>query len=95
MLSSLRTKVALSGWPCSVPKELSRCATSSPRLIIATLERPTLVALEEEACRRGLREVSVSSTRTAHSFYLRNEFVDEGSSESTLGLDSLRMRKAF
>jgi len=54
-----------------------------------------LVALEEEACRRGLREVSVSSTRTAHSFYLCNEFVDEGSSESTLGLDSLRMRKAF
>jgi GNAT superfamily N-acetyltransferase len=52
-----------------------------------------LEALEEEADRRGLKELELSSTATAHPFYLRNGYVDTGKRSSMFGLSSPIMMK--
>jgi GNAT superfamily N-acetyltransferase len=54
-----------------------------------------LGALEEEADRRGLKELELSSTATAHQFYLSNGYVDTGERSSMFGLSSPIMRKAL
>jgi GNAT superfamily N-acetyltransferase len=54
-----------------------------------------LCALEAEACRRGQTEVTLSATRTAHAFYLRNGYEDTGAVESAFGLVSSKMRKGL
>jgi GNAT superfamily N-acetyltransferase len=54
-----------------------------------------LRALEVEATRRGQTEVTLSSTRTAHAFYLRNGYQDTGVVESAFGLESPAMRKVL
>ena len=52
-----------------------------------------LTALEEEARRRGLTELTLTSTRTGLPFYLRNGYVDEGTTQTHLGLAARAMRK--
>ena len=54
-----------------------------------------LGALEVEARRRGLTEITLSSTQTGYAFYLRNGFADAGAANSAFGLESRRMRKAL
>jgi GNAT superfamily N-acetyltransferase len=48
--------------------------------------RALLVALEEEATHRRLSSLSLSSTKTAHDFYLRNGFIDTGRQQEVLGM---------
>jgi GNAT superfamily N-acetyltransferase len=52
-----------------------------------------LGALEKEAERRGLTELELSSTATAHGFYLRNGYFDTGKKSSMFGLHAPIMRK--
>ena len=52
-----------------------------------------LSALEDEAKRLDLKEMHLESTKTSHSFYLRNEFKDEGSEVSSFGIPCYKMRK--
>lgn len=52
-----------------------------------------LAALEEEARRRGLKELTLTSTRTGLPFYLRQGYVDEGPTRSHFGLEARAMRK--
>jgi len=57
--------------------------------------RTMLGALEDEAARRGVRVVELSSTATAHEFYLRNGYVDTGKKSVMFGLTSPIMTKAL
>jgi GNAT superfamily N-acetyltransferase len=52
-----------------------------------------LSALETEASKRGLVELQVNSTKTAHDFYRRNGYSDTGHEESEFGLTARRMKK--
>lgn len=54
-----------------------------------------LVALEEEARRRGLTEITLNSTRTSHEFYLRNGYADTGAVVAAHGLEAPQMRKVL
>jgi GNAT superfamily N-acetyltransferase len=54
-----------------------------------------LLALEAEAHRRGQTEITLSSSRTAQAFYLRNGYVNTGAVESAFGLVSPQMRKGL
>lgn len=55
--------------------------------------RQMLAALEDEARRRGLTELTLTSTRTGLPFYLRNGYQDEGPAQTHLGLAARAMRK--
>jgi GNAT superfamily N-acetyltransferase len=57
--------------------------------------RAMLAALEQEAKRRGLSEIVLYSTRTAHEFYLRNGYADTGVEVEAFGLQSPEMRKVI
>lgn len=52
-----------------------------------------LAALEGEARRRGLEELELYSTATAHQFYVRKGYVETGKRGSAFGLSSRGMRK--
>jgi GNAT superfamily N-acetyltransferase len=52
-----------------------------------------LGALEMEARRRGIGELYLESTKTAHAFYLRNGFLDSGAPEVAFGIEGYPMRK--
>jgi GNAT superfamily N-acetyltransferase len=52
-----------------------------------------LGALEVEAQRRGIGELYLESTKTAHPFYLRNGFLDSGAPEVAFGIEGYPMRK--
>jgi GNAT superfamily N-acetyltransferase len=54
-----------------------------------------LAALEKEARRRGLSEVKLGSTVTAHKFYRRNGYSDTGKNESLYGLTARGMKKSL
>jgi hypothetical protein len=49
--------------------------------------------LEEEAVRRGHRELTLGSTATAHRFYLGQGYADTGRVSSLFGLTSPVMAK--
>lgn len=52
-----------------------------------------LEALEKEAARRGIREVTLSTTVTAHGFYVRNGYADTERKSGLFGMSSTVMRK--
>jgi GNAT superfamily N-acetyltransferase len=52
-----------------------------------------LSALETEASKRGLRQIELSSTKTAHDFYRRNGYSDTGHEASAFGLTAQLMKK--
>lgn len=52
-----------------------------------------LFALEDEALKRGLTRIELSSTKTAHDFYRRNGYSDTGKEESAFGLTAQLMAK--
>lgn len=54
-----------------------------------------LRALEEEAVRRGHRELTLGSTATAHRFYLGKGYADTGRVASLFGLTSPLMAKTL
>jgi GNAT superfamily N-acetyltransferase len=55
--------------------------------------RAMLTALETEAARRSLTELTLRSTRSAHSFYLRLGFVDAGPPQRGRFITAQPMRK--
>jgi GNAT superfamily N-acetyltransferase len=57
--------------------------------------RAMLAALEQEAKRRGVSEIVLHSTRTAHEFYLRNGYSDTGVEVEAFGLQAPEMRKVM
>ena len=57
--------------------------------------RAMLAALEAEATRRGLDELTLGSTETAHRFYLRLGFVDTGPARRGRFITAYPMRKTL
>ena len=54
-----------------------------------------LEALEKEAATRGLTELTLSSTVTAHGFYLRNGYADTDRKSGLFGMSSTVMKKTL
>jgi hypothetical protein len=54
-----------------------------------------LAALEIEAIRRGLVELTLRSTETAHEFYLKSGFVDSGPARQGRFITANPMRKGL
>ena len=52
-----------------------------------------LAALEAEARRRGMAELTLTSTRTGLAFYLRQGYADEGPTRTHHGLEARSLRK--
>jgi GNAT superfamily N-acetyltransferase len=57
--------------------------------------RAMMEALEREASRRNLTDITLESTATARNFYLALGFVDSGSPVSVLSVSGQPMRKAL
>jgi hypothetical protein len=57
--------------------------------------RAMLAALEAEAVRRGLVELNLRSTKTAHDFYLRSGFLDSGPARRGRFITAYPMRKGL
>ena len=57
--------------------------------------RAMLTALENEAARRNLAELTLRSTESAHRFYLRLGFVDSGPARRGRFITAQPMRKAL
>jgi GNAT superfamily N-acetyltransferase len=57
--------------------------------------RAMLAALEAEARRRGFGQVELTSTGTAHKFYLRNGYSDTGKNGSAFGMSAPNMIKTL
>ena len=55
--------------------------------------RAMLAALETEARKRGFSKIELTSTATAHQFYLRNGYSDTGKDGSAFGMSAPGMVK--
>jgi GNAT superfamily N-acetyltransferase len=55
--------------------------------------RAMLRALETEAAARGITDLALTSTATAHEFYRRNGYADTGETSSAFGLTAHKMTK--
>jgi len=57
--------------------------------------RAMLAALETEALQRGFSKIELTSTATAHQFYLRNGYSDTGTNGSAFGMSAPGMVKTI
>lgn len=64
-----------------------------PEVLHQGVGKAMLGALETEARARGVAALELTSTQTAHAFYLRNGYRDTGQNESMFGLTGIGMRK--
>lgn len=66
-----------------------------PEALYKGVGREMLAALEAEARKRGFRQVELTSTRTAHQFYLRNGYTDTGRNGAAFGMSAPGMIKTL
>ena len=78
----------------TLPGEISLCYVV-PEAQGFGIGREMLAALETEAARRSLVELTLRSTETAHRFYLRCGFVDSGPARRGRFIRAQPMRKAL
>jgi GNAT superfamily N-acetyltransferase len=64
-----------------------------PEVRFRGLGKTLLATIETEARRRGLKQIELESTQTAHSFYARNGYVDCGMANVRFGSEGFPMRK--
>lgn len=64
-----------------------------PEVLHKGVGKALLAALETEARANNVPALELTSTRTAHAFYLRNGFQDTGTNQSMFGLTGIGMRK--
>ena len=72
--------------------EVTLCYVA-PSVRFTGVGKALLAAIEDHAARAGIEALSLESTRTARSFYLRNGFASEGHPVSAFGIEGQPMRK--
>jgi GNAT superfamily N-acetyltransferase len=78
----------------TMPGEISLCYLV-PEAQGLGIGRAMLTALENEAARRNLADLTLRSTESAHRFYLRLGFVDSGPARRGRFITAQPMRKAL
>jgi GNAT superfamily N-acetyltransferase len=66
-----------------------------PEVRFRGLGKVMLTAIETEARRRGLEQIELESTRTAHAFYARHGYVDCGAANVRFGSEGFPMSKVL
>jgi GNAT superfamily N-acetyltransferase/2'-5' RNA ligase len=72
--------------------EVTLCYVA-PSVRFTGVGKALLAAIEDHAAQAGVEALSLESTRTARTFYLRNGFIAEGPAVAAFGIEGQPMRK--